>query len=216
MRNGNGKALKAFNGEGSHCGGRKINIKYALFPIAYYDTQNRFLLFALRSFSFPPSPDSQFSFFDGCIYFLCVSPPVLEALTSPLVWAGAEKKHSDETAIKCNIAKDNNNKSETASWWRSNSNLTKGNTTIHIYGGRVFIPLKIESGGGSKGTSGSFQNVFSSFLFSPISASQYFMDPSPLPMLFFLSSDAIWYLKLLSLLVMFLNILFGSSALDGA
>lgn len=49
----------------------------------------------------------------------------------------ANPEWSNETAIKCNIAKDNNNSgwgafTKMASWWRSNSNLTKGNNT-HLW-----------------------------------------------------------------------------------
>lgn len=103
-----------------------------------------------------------------------------------------------------------------ASWWRSNSNLTKGNNT-HLWLACIYSlrDKREEYGGSRSSTSGSFQVFFC--------ASQYFMDSLRLlPLLKLL------LLMLFSFRVMpydtssychswlcLLNFLFASSALDG-
>lgn len=102
--------------------------------------------------------------------------------------------------------------------------------TIHIYGWHVFIPFEIKRQEGeivdarwgcgwmasSTSTSGSFQNVFSSFSRFSIFYGFFFVVEKLLLLLMLLLSlwreressgwaDAIWYLKLLSLLVMFVK-----------
>lgn len=93
---------------------------------------------------------------DGCIYFyVCRPPPVLGAFTSPsrLRARRWKKKQSDETAIKCNIARKTTATKGEASSKRHHDEEAIAiwqKATIHIYGWRVFIPLKIEREGGEQ------------------------------------------------------------------
>lgn len=112
-----------------------------------------------------------------------------------------------------------------ASWWRSNSNLTKGNNT-HLWLACIYsFRDKVEGGRGAamdegwlyawgandKHHRGRFKMCFQVFLRFSIfysCSSSYTLSlhlHAAADVVFFSEGDAIWYLKLLSLLVMFVK-----------
>lgn len=143
------------------------------------------------------NPESQFSFLTVVFIFYVCRHPFSRPLHHPSLSEALKKSRASKPPLNV-ISRETTTKAkrvlETASWWRSNSNLTKGNNT-HLWLACIYSTQDKASGGESaKAHRGRFKMCFPVFFFS-IFASQYFMDLSPFSLSLSLSLQNVVFLS---------------------